>query len=98
MVVVRLTFRANTATILSEMTVAKIQEQVGQLPDAERRKLAAWMLATYPPRTVEELVANAQKEAAQGKWVPTPPTADNIPNGQSLQQGLNRFKRLGISL
>ena len=79
------------------MTVARIQEEVGQLPESERRKLAAWMIAAYPPRSVKELVSRAEKDASEGKWIPTKPAPDNVPTGEVLEQGLRRFKRLGIS-
>jgi hypothetical protein len=78
------------------MTVAKIQQEVGQLPEAERRKLAVWIMATYPPRSVATLISIAEKEASERRWVPTKPTPDNIPTGEPLKQGLRRFKRLGI--
>jgi len=74
------------------MTMAKILEEVGQLPASEQRELAAFMVAKYPPRSVEELVSRAEKEVRQGKWVPTPPTVDNIPAGEPL----GRAKKLGI--
>jgi len=79
------------------MTMAKILEEVGQLPASERRELAALIVAKYPPRSVEELVSRAEREAQQGKWVPTPPTADNIPTGEALAQALGRAKKLGIA-
>ena len=79
------------------MTVAKILKDVGQLPASERREVAALLVAKYPPRSVEELVSRAEKEARQGKWVPTPPTADNIPTGEALAQALRRAKKLGIA-
>jgi hypothetical protein len=78
------------------MTMAKILEEVGQLPASEQRELAALIVAKYPPRSVEELVSRAEKEVRQGKWVPTPPTADNIPAGEALAQALSRARKLGI--
>jgi hypothetical protein len=59
--------------------------------------VAALLLAKYPPRSVEELVSRAEKEARQGKWVPMPPTADNIPTGEALAQALRRAKKLEIA-
>jgi hypothetical protein len=79
------------------MTMAKIQEEVGQLPESERRRLTAWMVEHYPLRTVEGLVSRAEADVRQGKWVPTPPTADNIPTGEALSQALLRAKKLGIA-
>ena len=80
------------------MTVAKILKDVGQLSASERREVAALLVAKYPPRSVEELVTRAEKEDRQGKWIPTPPTADNIPTGEALAQALRRAKKLGIAL
>lgn len=82
---------------LGVMTMAKIQEEVGQLPESERRRLTAWMVEHYPLRTVEGLVSRAEADVRQGKWVPTPPTADNIPTGEALSQALLRAKKLGIA-
>ena len=78
------------------MTVAKILKDVGQLPASERREVAALLVAKYPPRSVEELVSRTEKQVRQGKWIPTPPTADNIPTGEALAQALRRAKKLGI--
>ena len=75
----------------------QILEEVGLLPASERWELAALIVAKYPLRTVEELVSRAEGEARAGKWVPTPPTADNIPTGDALTQGLLRAKKLGIA-
>lgn len=79
------------------MTVAKILKDVGQLPASERREVAALLVAKYPPRSVEQLVSRAEKEARQDKWVPMPPTADNIPTGEALAQALRRAKKLEIA-
>ena len=79
------------------MTAAKILEEVDHLPVSERRELAALIVAKYPLRSVGELVSRAANEVREGKWVPTPPTADNVPTGEALAQGLRRATKLGIA-
>jgi hypothetical protein len=41
------------------MDVAKIQREVRRLPTRERKKLTAWMVAEFPVRSVDRLVARA---------------------------------------
>ena len=79
------------------MTIAKIQEEVGHLTESERRRLTAWMVEHYPVRTVQDLVSRAEADVRQGKWVPKPPTAENIPTGETLTQAVLRAKKLGIA-
>ncbi len=73
-----------------------MQREVGKLPEKERRKFAAWLLAKYPPRSVNDLVSRAEAQAKQGKWVPQPPVPDNIPTGKALAQAVERAKSLGL--
>lgn len=73
-----------------------MQRAVGKLPVSERRKFAAWLLAKYPPRTVADLVSQAEAQARQGKWTPRPPSQENIPTGQALARALERAKDLGL--
>jgi hypothetical protein len=78
------------------MSVEQIQREVTRLPEAERRKLAAWMFAQFPPRSVDELVACAAAAAQRGEWVPQPPTPDNIPSGAALDAAVRRAEAVGI--
>jgi len=79
------------------MSVEQIQREVSRLPATERRKLAAWMLAEFPPRSVDELVARAETDARRGIWTPPPPTPDNIPTGAALDAALRRATAAGIA-
>jgi hypothetical protein len=79
------------------MSVEQIQREVRRLPEAERRKLAAWVLAEFPPRSVNDLVAAAEAAAKRGEWTPQPPTADNIPKGVALDAALRRARAVGIA-
>jgi hypothetical protein len=78
------------------MSVEQIQGEVRRLPEAERRRLAAWIFAEYPPRSVEELVARAEAAARRGEWTPQPPAADNVPSGAALDAALDRARVAGI--
>ena len=78
------------------MSVEQIQLEVSRLPESERRKLAAWMFAQFPPRSVDDLVARAEAQAKRGEWTPQPPTPDNIPTGAALDAALHRAKAAGI--
>lgn len=78
------------------VSLDQIQREVGRLPERERQKLAAWLLANYPPRSVDSLASRAEMEAKLGKWVPQPPTPDNIPSGKALTQAVERVKALGL--
>lgn len=78
------------------MSVEQIQREVSRLPEAERRKLSAWMFAQFPPRSLDELVARAEQEAKRGEWTPRPPEPDNIPAGPALDAALRRAKAAGI--
>ena len=69
---------------MTPMSVEQIQREVSRLSAAERRKLAAWMFAEFPPRSVDELVARAEAQAKRGEWTPQPPTPDNIPTGAAF--------------
>jgi hypothetical protein len=77
--------------------VKDIQREVDLLTAAERQALTAWMVERYPLRFVEDLVSHAETEARQGKWTPTPPSAENIPTGQALAKAVQRAKALGIT-
>lgn len=79
------------------MSVEQMQHAVGKLPEKERRKFAAWLLAKYPPRSVGDLVSHAEAQARQGKWVPQPPGLDNIPTGKTLAKAVGRAKTLGLA-
>ncbi|MSU22663.1 MAG: hypothetical protein EXS32_02455 [Opitutus sp.] len=79
------------------MSVEQIQREVSQLPEGERRQLAAWMFAQFPPRSIDELVARAEAQAKRGEWTPQPPTSDNIPTGAALDAALRRAKAAGIA-
>lgn len=79
------------------MSVEQMQREVGKLPEEDRRKFAAWLLAKYPPRSVGELVSRAEVQAHQGKWVPQVPTGENIPTGQALTKAVERAKALGLA-
>ncbi len=74
-----------------------MQREVGKLPEKERRKFAAWLLAKYPPRSVGDLVSRAEAQAHQRQWVPQLPTADNIPTGKALAKAVGRAKALGLA-
>jgi hypothetical protein len=78
------------------MSVEPIQREVRQLPEPERRKLAAWMLAQFPPRSVQEFVGRAEEQARRGEWTPQPPTPDNIPTSAALESAVRRAKATGI--
>jgi len=80
----------------TRMSIEQIQREVGQLTDAERQQLSAWILATYPPRSVENLVSRAEQQARRGEWTPLPPSDDNFPTGEALGQALKRVKSLGL--
>ena len=79
------------------MSVEQIQREVSGLPEAERRKLVAWIFAEFPPRSVDELVARAEDQAKRGEWTPQPPTADNLPTGAVLDAALRCAKAAGIA-
>ena len=79
------------------MSVEQIQREVSRLPATERRKLAAWIVAEYPLRSVDDLVARAEGEARRGVWTPQPPTPDNIPSGAALDAALRRATAAGIT-
>ena len=77
------------------MSIEQIQGAVVQLPEAEKRKLAAWMLAQFPLRSVHDLVSQAEAEARQGQWSPQPPGPDNFPTGPALEAALRRTRAAG---
>ena len=77
------------------MSVEQMQQAIVKLPEKDRRKFAAWLLAKYPPRSVGDLVSRAEAQARQGKWVPEPPRPDNIPTGKALAKAVSRAKALG---
>jgi hypothetical protein len=79
------------------VSVEQIQREVRELPEAERRKLAAWMFAQFSPRSVNELVARAEDQARRGEWIPQPPTSDNIPTGAALAAAVRRARAAGIT-
>ena len=79
------------------MSVEQIQREVRELPEPERRKLAAWIFAEFPPRSVDELVARAETGARRGEWTPQPPTADNIPTGKALAAAVRRAQAAGLT-
>ena len=79
------------------MSVEQIQREVSQLSEGERRKLAAWMLAEFPPRSVNELLARAEAQAQRGEWTPQPPKPDNIPTGAALAAAVRRARAAGIA-
>lgn len=79
------------------MSMAEIQKAVRRLPEAKRRRLTTWMVKSYPALTVEELMNRASGRVAAGVWVPTPPTAENIPSGALLQQARRTAARLGLA-
>jgi hypothetical protein len=79
------------------VSVEQIQREVSQLPEADRRKLAAWMLTQLSPRSVDDLVARAEADAKRGVWSPQPPTPDNIPTGPALAAAVRRAKAAGLA-
>lgn len=74
-----------------------MQQAVSKLPEKERRKFAAWLLAKYPPRSVGDLVSRAETQARQRKWMPARPGLDNIPTGKALAKAVDRAKALGLA-
>ena len=78
------------------MSLDQIQSEVSRLSQTDRGKLVAWMLATYPPRSVDDLVARAEGQARRGQWTPKPPDADNIPKGADLHAAVRRAKAAGV--
>ena len=79
------------------MSVEQIQAEVSRLPEVERKKLTAWLLAQFPPRSVNELVGRAEEQARRGEWVPLPPAEDNISKGEALAEAIRRAKALGLA-
>lgn len=79
------------------MSVEQIQREVCELPEPERRKLAAWMFAQFSQRSINELVARAEAQAQRGEWTPLPPAPDNIPTGPALAAAVRRAQAAGIA-
>ncbi len=78
------------------MSVEDIQREVDGLSLAERKVLTAWMVDHYPVRSVKDLVSLAEAEALQGKWIPTPPTTENIPSGEAMEKARLRARAIGL--
>ena len=78
------------------MSVEQLQREVSRLPEAARREFAAWMVAQFPPRSVENLVARAEQQARRGEWIPRPPEPDNFPSGAALEAAVQRAKTAGV--
>ena len=78
------------------MDVSKIQQQVRRLRLSQKRKLTAWMVSEYPILSVEKLLAKAGRDVKAGRWMPAPPTEDNIPKDAALDRALQVAERLGI--
>ena len=78
------------------MDVARIQREVRRLPTRERKKLTAWMVAEFPVRSVDRLLAKAARAAKAGAWTPAPPTDENLPKGRTLEHALDVAGRLGL--
>ena len=78
------------------MDVAKIQREVRRLPTRERKKLTAWMVVEFPALSVDLLMVKAERAVSTGRFKPTPPTADNFPQGRTLEQALAVAGQLGL--
>ena len=78
------------------MSLAEIQRAVDTLPVDERLRLTAWMVTRYPLLRVEQLMANAAALVDRGEWVPTPPTKENHPQGEVLEDALRVAAQLGL--
>lgn len=78
------------------MDVVKIQREVRRLPARERKKLTAWMVVEFPALSVDRLMAKATQAVKAGTFKPTPPTADNFPQGRTLERALAVAGQLGL--
>ena len=78
------------------MDVTKIQSEVRRLPARERKKLTVWILTEYPVLSVNRLMSKAARAVKSGAWKPEPPTADNFPQGRTLDHALSFAGRLGV--
>jgi len=78
------------------MGVAKIQREVRRLPTRQRKKLTAWMVAEFPVRSMDRLMARAARAVKTGTWTPAPPTEANFPKGKTLDHVMDIAGRLGL--
>ncbi len=78
------------------MSFREIQNAVAALPAEEKKRLTAWMVASYPALDVETLMARASRMIEEGNWHPEPPTGENIPTGATLDRVLDTAERLGL--
>jgi hypothetical protein len=78
------------------MDMAKIQREVCRLPTRERKKLTAWMVAEFPVRSVDRLMAKTARAVEAATWAPAPPTEDNLPKGRTLKHVIEVAGRLGL--
>jgi hypothetical protein len=78
------------------MDVLRIQREVRRLPARERKKLTTWMVVEFPALSVDRLMAKAMQAEKAGTFKPTPPTADNFPQGRTLEHALAVAGRLGL--
>jgi hypothetical protein len=78
------------------MTAVEIQREVRRLPARERKKLTAWMVNEYPALTVDRLMRKATRAVKAGTYQPTPPTADNFPQGRTLERALAVAGQMGL--
>lgn len=78
------------------MDVAKIQREVRRRPARERKKLTAWMVVEFPAPSVDRLMAKAAPAVKAGTFKPTPPMADNFPEGRALERALAEAGQQGL--
>ena len=78
------------------MDVARIQREVRRLPARDRKKLTAWMVVEFPALSVVRLMAKGARMVKVGAFKPTPPTADNFPQGKTLQHAFDVAGKLGF--
>ena len=78
------------------MNAVEIQREVRRLPARERKKLTAWMVVEYPALSVDRLMTKATRAVKAGTFKPTPPTADNFPQGRSLERALAVAGQMGL--
>lgn len=67
-----------------------------RLSPNERQKLTAWMVAEFPALSVEALMTKAARAVDTGVFRPIPPTAENIPQGKTLEHAMKVAEQLGL--
>jgi hypothetical protein len=54
------------------------------------------MVVEFPALSVERLMGKAAQAVMTGAFKPTPPTADNLPQGAALERALAVASQLGL--